>query len=141
MHRGIFSLFLAAAASAALVAGCGSSSSNNNNNNNTSSSTSSTPSAVHTSSTSSHAVKTTSTASGLGALGAAAISGYCEQALAASKTHLSASQRSQFQSVCASLAHDNPAQIKAAAKTLCQQITKVVPAAEQAQASAECAKL
>jgi len=137
MHRGIFSLFLAAAASAALVAGCGSSS----NNNNTSSSTSSTPAAVHTSSTSSHTAKTTSTASGLGALGAAAISGYCEQALAASKTHLSASQRSQFQSVCASLAHDNPAQIKAAAKTLCQQITKVVPAAEQAQASAECAKL
>ena len=137
MHRGIFSLFLAAAASAALVAGCGSS----NNNNNTSSSTSSTPAAVHTSSTSSHTAKTTSTASGLGALGAAAISGYCEQALAASKTHLSASQRSQFQSVCASLAHDNPAQIKAAAKTLCQQITKVVPAAEQAQASAECAKL
>ena len=137
MHRGIFSLFLAAAASAALVAGCGSSS----NNNNTSSSTSSTPAAVHTSSTSSHTAKTTSTASGHGALGAAAISGYCEQALAASKTHLSASQRSQFQSVCASLAHDNPAQIKAAAKTLCQQITKVVPAAEQAQASAECAKL
>jgi hypothetical protein len=139
MHRGIYSLFLAAAASAALVAGCGSSSTPTSSS--TSSSTSSTPAAVHSSSTSSHAAKTTSTPTGLGALGAAAISGYCESALAASKTHLSASQRSQFQSVCAQLAHDNPTQIKAAAKTLCQQITKVVPAAEQALAAAECAKL
>jgi hypothetical protein len=139
MHRGIYSLFLAAAASAALVAGCGSSSTPTSSS--TSSSTSSTPAAVHNSSTSSHAAKTTSTPTGLGALGAAAISGYCESALAASKTHLSASQRSQFQSVCAQLAHDNPTQIKAAAKTLCQQITKVVPAAEQALAAAECAKL
>jgi len=137
MHRGIFSLFIAAAASAAVVAGCGS----NSTSTSSSTKTSTTPAAVHSSSTSSHAAKTTSTPSGLGALGAAAISGYCESALAAAKTHLSASQRSQFQSVCASLAHDNPAQIKAAAKTLCQQITSVVPAAEQAQAAAECAKL
>ena len=140
MHRGIFSLFLAAAASAAVLAGCGSSSTPTSSSS-SSSSTSSTPAAVHSSSTSSHAAKTTSTPTGLGALGAAAISGYCESALAASKTHLSASQRSQFQSVCAQLAHDNPTQIKAAAKTLCQQITKVVPAAEQALAAAECAKL
>jgi hypothetical protein len=140
MTRGIYSLFLAAAASAALVAGCGSSGNNSTTSSTTSSHSKSVTTAAHTSSTPSQA-STTTTPGGLGSLGAAAVASYCQAALAATKTHLSASQRSQFQNICASLGHDNASQLKAAVKSLCTEITKIVPAAYQSLAAAECAKL
>jgi hypothetical protein len=61
--------------------------------------------------------------------------------LANAKT-LTSTERSQFQNYCASLKNDNPAQIKAAEKTLCTEIVKdSVPAADQSAAGAECSKL
>ena len=66
---------------------------------------------------------------------------YCQSLLATTKT-LSAAEKTQFKGYCASLAHDNPAQIKGAEKTLCYDVIKdTVPAAEQSLAKAECAKL
>jgi hypothetical protein len=73
-------------------------------------------------------------------LGTGQISTYCQAALAAAKT-LTPSEKSALKTYCASLAHDNPAQLKAAEKTLCNQILQGIPAADRAFAKAECAKL
>jgi hypothetical protein len=135
-------LLLAAAASAALLAACGGGS------NSTTTTTGSTPTST-TSTTRSAAAKTTSSSSSaagtttpsLGGAGAA-VAAYCSSALAAAKTRLSASETSQFESYCSSLANDSPTQIKAAEKTLCTEIIKdTVPAADRASVSAVCAKL
>jgi hypothetical protein len=110
--------------------------------------TGSTPTST-TSTTRSAAAKTTSSSSSaagtttpsLGGAGAA-VAAYCSSALAAAKTRLSASETSQFESYCSSLANDSPTQIKAAEKTLCTEIIKdTVPAADRASVSAVCAKL
>ena len=140
MHRATCSLFLAVAASAALIAGCGGGSSSpptTTTSTSTSTSSSSTT-AARTSSSTSHAASTTPP---LGS-GSAAVAAYCKGALAAAKTRLTASEKTQFEGYCASLAHDNPAQIKAAEKTLCNEIVKdTVPAADRAIESTVCAKL
>jgi hypothetical protein len=141
MNRGISSLFLAAVASAALVTGCGGSTnspSSTSNSTNSAASSSSTTSAAKKSTSTTHA--TTTTPSTAGALGGATVAAYCEAALASAKT-LTSSQKGEFESFCASLAHDNATQIKAAAKTLCGKIMSIVPAAERPLAAAECAKL
>jgi hypothetical protein len=55
---------------------------------------------------------------------------------------LTAAEKSQLKGYCASLSHANPSQLKSAEKTLCNDIIKdTVPAAEQALAKTECAKL
>jgi hypothetical protein len=70
------------------------------------------------------------------------VAAYCKSALAAAETHLTASQAAQFKSYCASFAHDNPAQIKASEKSLCNEIIKdTVPAADRTLAGSVCAKL
>jgi hypothetical protein len=141
MSRGTFSLLLAAAASAALVAGCGGSSNTSTTSTTRSHTTTASSTAARTSSSSSHAATTSATGSaGTGALGAE-IAGYCETALANTKSHLSASQQGDLAKLCQSLSTDNVTQLKAAAKKLCAEITKIVPAAEQALASSACASL
>ena len=144
MHRATCSLFLAVAASAALIAGCGGGSSSppttttSTSTSTSSSSTSSSTTAARTSSSTSHAASTTPP---LGS-GSAAVAAYCKGALAAAKTRLTAGEKTQFEGYCASLAHDNPEQIKAAEKTLCNEIVKdTVPAADRAIESTVCAKL
>jgi hypothetical protein len=144
MNRGTRVLFLAMAASAALIAGCGGGAS----------STTSTPSSTSASSPSSSTTSTTTVAttssSGSQTAGpipspgsaGAVVAAYCKSALAAAKTRISASERSQFEAYCASLTHDSPAQIKAAEKTLCNEIIKdSVPVADRTIASTVCAKL
>jgi len=146
MHRGFHSLFLAAAASATLVAGCGgggspSTSSTTTPASKTSTTTTTTSAAVAktTSSTTSHASTTTPA---IPSGGGAAVAAYCSSALANAKGRLTASEVTQFQAYCGSLANDNPTQIKAAEKTLCTEIVKdTVPAADRTIASAVCAKL
>jgi hypothetical protein len=76
----------------------------------------------------------------LGSLNAGAIATYCQAALSSAK-NLTPSAKSALKSYCTSLSHDSPAQIKAAEKTLCNQILKSIPAADRSFASAECSKL
>jgi hypothetical protein len=138
MNRGMYALFLVAAVSATLVAGCGGGSGNSTSSSTTASSatTSTTTTTAKTSSTT-----TTVTAPQAGS-GGAALAAYCQSSLAAAKARLSASEASEFESYCGSLAHDNAAQIKSAEQKLCTEIIKdTVPAADRALANAECAKL
>ncbi len=146
MNRGIHTLLLAATASAVLVAGCGGSNNNaSKKTSSTTSSSSSTQSSASTTSTTS-AQKSSSAAqstTGLPTGGSgAAIAAYCETALANAKSRLTSAETSQFESYCASLAHDNASQIKTAEKTLCTEIVKdTVPSTAQTEALAVCAKL
>jgi hypothetical protein len=141
MNRGTASFFLAVAASAALVAGCGGGSSNTSSSTSSHTTTitsSAKTTAAQTSSSTSHSSSTTAAIPA----GGAAIAAYCQNALAAAKTKLTASEKSQFTAYCASLANDSPAQIKAAEKKLCSEIViDTVPAADRALASSVCAKL
>lgn len=143
MNRGTGSLVLAIAASAALIAGCGGGGSSSSTSTNTSASRSSSTSATTTKA----ATTSSSTSDATGAIppagsAGAAVAAYCKSALAAAETHLTASQAAQFKSYCASFAHDNPAQIKASEKSLCNEIIKdTVPAADRTLAGSVCAKL
>jgi hypothetical protein len=122
MNRRYYSLFVAAVATAGLIAGCGGGgSSSTTTTSSTTSSSSSTPGA---------------------GLGSGAIAAYCTAALNGAK-NLSATEKSQFQSYCSSLANDNPSQIKAAEKTLCTEIVKDEAPSGEAQGiiNAECSKL
>jgi hypothetical protein len=141
MNRGTASFFLAVSASAALVAGCGGGGSNTSSSttSRTTTITSSTkPAAAQTSSTTSHSTSSTTAIPA----GGAAIAAYCQNALAAAGSKLTASEKSQYSAYCASLTNDRPAQIKAAEKKLCSEIViDTVPAADRTIASAVCAKL
>ena len=156
--------------SAALVAGCGgggkkatSSSSNSRSTAaaNTSQSSTSSSAATTSSSTSSSAATTSSSTStssaattssststkggglaNLGALGSpAAAAAICQSSLASS-LHLTGDQKDQLQGYCKAIATAKPGELKAAEKRLCEAVIKdVVPASEQAAASAACKKL
>jgi hypothetical protein len=129
-------ILLIAAAVAALLAACGGGGAGSSTT-----STSKTTAAARTSqTTSTSSSKTSGGSPSLGSLGAGQIATYCQAALTAAK-NLTSSEKSELKAYCSSLAHDNPAQIKAAEKTLCKQLLKGITVADRAFASAECAKL
>jgi hypothetical protein len=144
MPRRIHSSVIAAAIAVALLAGCG------GGGGSASSTTSSTPAtAAKTTQASSSAAApstssntTSSIPANAGSLGSgAAVAVYCQSLLGAAKG-LSSTEKSQYKSYCASLAHDTPTQLKGAEKTLCDAVVKdTLPASEQSLAKAECAKL
>lgn len=149
MIRTSHRLFVAAALAAGLIAGCG-----GGGKSTTTTTTKSTAAAktTHTSSTTSTPSSTSSTATtttttsskgatgGAGALNSAAVAQYCEGALATA-TGVSSTERNELKAYCSALAHDTPAQLKAAEKTLCEQILQYAPSSEQAIVKAECSKL
>ena len=151
MNRRFRPLFLVATLCAALIAGCGGSSSSSSSSTSSSTSTvkasktsattsSASTASSHTTASATSAIKTTPLIpANLGSLGTA-IAAYCQTALSAA-TNLSSTQKSQFKSFCSSLKNDNPTQLKAAEKTLCQEVLKSVPAAYRSIAKAECSKL
>jgi hypothetical protein len=140
MTRTTYSLLALAGACAALIAGCGGGGSNSNSSTTRSSKTVASKSASSSRSSTATSQSTTPTLPSLGAVGGAAAAD-CSSALAAAKT-LTATQRSQFESYCASLKNDTPAQLKGALKTVCLEILKdTVPAADRSLAAATCAKL
>jgi hypothetical protein len=141
MSRGTGSVFLAVAASA-LIAGCGGGGSSSTPTNTSASRSSSTSATTTKAATTSASISNATGALPPAGSAGSAVAAYCKSALAAAETHLSASQTAQFKSYCASFANDNPAQIKASEKTLCNQIIKdTVPAADRTLAGAVCAKL
>jgi hypothetical protein len=138
MTRTTYSLLALAGACAALIAGCGGGSSSSNSS---SSKTTAAKSATSSRSSTARSQSTTPTLPSLGSVGGAAASTDCRSALAAAKT-LTATERSQFESYCASLKNDTASQLKDALKTVCLEIVKdTVPAADRSLADATCAKL
>jgi len=145
MSRRIHTSVIAAAITAALLAGCGggggSGSSTTSSTTTVAAKTSQTSSSTAAAAATTSSRTTSSVPANLGSLGTGAVAAYCQSALGAAKG-LSSTERSQFTSYCASLAHDTPAQLKSAERTLCDDIIKdTVPASEQSLAKTECAKL
>jgi hypothetical protein len=150
MNHGFRPLFLVATLCAALIAGCGGGSGTTTTSSTTtaaktskasaSSTTSHSTTASVTSASTTAAKTTPSVPANLGALNTGAISAYCKTALSAA-TGLSATEKTQFNSYCAALSHDNPTQLRTAEKTLCEDILSSVPAAYRSIAKAECTKL
>jgi hypothetical protein len=144
MPRRMHSSVIAAAITVALLAGCG------GGGGSASSTTSSTRTAAakthQTTSSATAPISSSNTTSSVptnpGSPGSgAAVAVYCQSLLGAAKG-LSSTEKGQFKSYCASLAHDNPTQIKGAEKNLCDEVIKdTVPASEQSLAKSECAKL
>jgi hypothetical protein len=144
MSRRIHTSVIAAAITVALLAGCGGGGGSGSST--TSSTTTAAARTTHTSSSAAAPTTSSNSTSSIptngGSLGSgAAVAVYCQSLLGTAKG-LSSTEKSQFKSYCASLAHDNPTQIKGAEKTLCDDVIKdTVPASEQSLAKSECAKL
>jgi hypothetical protein len=131
MGRRRASSLLATAALAALLAGCGSSSNTTGSSAAPAASTPAAPSApAGTGSTSSTFTTATPAAPG-GALAVTA----CKQAVAA-QTNLSAAEKSKLDSLCSKAGSGHEAEIKKAARAICEEVVaKSIPAGATREAA------